>query len=215
VIGTTWRLLARYPLPFLAAAGGMAAFDTTLDAVAPDSAIMIVSSAISIGVIYVVFRLLLRQEDMVAREGSFASYFGVSMLSGLAVVAGLLLLIVPGFYLMGRWSVASAMVVARGLQTTEAMRASWRATEGCAWKLALLYGLCIGLLIAVVVALSASTGALAVLLGSSAEAVDTSLSFQAAFNLLANFAGVGTAYLAVAIYRHVVSPDREFEAIFS
>jgi hypothetical protein len=136
VIGTTWRLLARYPLPFLAAACGMAAFDTALDAIAPESAIVIVSSAISIGVVYVVFRLLLRREGMVAREGSFASYFGVSLLTGLAVLAGLLLLIVPGFYLMGRWSVASAMVVAQGLQTTDAMRASWRATKAAcgSWR---------------------------------------------------------------------------------
>jgi hypothetical protein len=58
-------------------------------------------------------------------------------------------------------------------------------------------------------------GALAVLLGYSAEVVDTSLPFQAAFNLIVNLAGVGSAYLAVAIYRHVVSPDREFKAIFA
>jgi hypothetical protein len=215
VIGTTWRLLARYPLPFLVAAGGMAAFDTALDAVAPDSAIVFVSSVVSIGVVYVVFRLLLRKEDMIAREGSFSSYFGVSMLSGVAVVIGLLLLIAPGFYLMGRWSVASAMVVARGMQTTEALRASWQATERCAWKLALLCALCVGILVAVVVAFGLSMGAVAVLLGSSEEAVDTWLPFQAAFNLLGNFGGVGTAYLGVAIYRDVVSPDREFERIFA
>jgi hypothetical protein len=76
---------------------------------------------------YFLYEHLLRREGLLApnRTGrSFWPYLGVAILTGLATMLGFVLLIVPGLILMARWSIASALVVAEGRSTTEAMAAS-------------------------------------------------------------------------------------------
>lgn len=193
----------------------MAAIDSAFDMLAPDSGTNIVSNVLSIGVVYVVFRMLLQKEGMIENEGAFASYFGVSFLSGLGVLAGLVLLIVPGLYLMARWSLASAMVVAQGLKATDAMRASWQATQGFVWKVVLLYLLCVGVFFAILLLLGGSAGYFAASAGGAFEDIDTSLPFVVLLNVAVNLGVVGSAYLSVALFDHIVGRDRTVQGIFA
>lgn len=215
MLGATWALLRRRPLGLLAGAIGMAALDSVLDIVAPDSGATFISNIASIAVIYVIFRALLRDEDMIEHEGSFGSYFGVSMLTGLGMIVGLLLLVVPGLYLMGRWSLASAMVIAKGMKTTEAMRASWEASEHCVWKLVAVYTLWFGVFFAAVLVLGAGAGFAAVTAGGDADVVDSSPVFIIALNLAVNLGVVASAYLNVAVFQQVVGGDKAFREVFA
>ncbi len=68
-------------------------------------------------------------------KGNFGGYFFVSFISGIAVVFGLVLLIIPGFILLVRWLPAFGLVVADGEPSTEALSKSWEATSGKFWPL--------------------------------------------------------------------------------
>lgn len=67
----------------------------------------------------------------------YGSLFGSGLLSGLGIMLGLLLLIVPGLYLSARWALTSPFVVAGQRRATEAISASWDATAEC-WRPLLL-----------------------------------------------------------------------------
>lgn len=72
-------------------------------------------------------------------------YFLMSLLSGLAIGAGLSLFVLPGLYLLGRLAPASAVMVAEGRRSPfAALGESWALTRKRGWKVA-------GLLLIVVV----------------------------------------------------------------
>lgn len=63
-----------------------------------------------------------------AQPGRVASYVGLGIVTGLAIFAGLMLLILPGLYLYARWIVTTPLVVGEGARMGEAMARSWRRT---------------------------------------------------------------------------------------
>ena len=67
--------------------------------------------------------------------GGFGAFFVVSFLSGLGMMAGFLLLIVPGVILMVRWSPALALVLSEDEAGSDALGESWRMTEGLFWPI--------------------------------------------------------------------------------
>lgn len=205
LLGTFFSLIGDYAQVLLLATFALAAFDTALVTGMGNHAGFIGNVA-SIGVVFLVLRHLLREEGLVASEGGFAPYFRASLLSGLGVFAGLVLLIVPGLYLLARWSIAPALVITRNLKATEALGASWGATRHCAWMLSLVY--LTGFLILMVPMLL--IGGVAGLTGQGASLVVTGLS-----QLAGDFVAVAGAFLNVAIYRHVVGNAHELEEVFS
>lgn len=78
--------------------------------------------------------------------GPYLNVFLCGLLSGLLIIIGFLLLIVPGIILALGLGQATALVVDRGLGPIEAMRESWRITMGRKWDL-----LALGLLSCLVV----------------------------------------------------------------
>ena len=60
----------------------------------------------------------------------FGTYFGLSFLTGIAIGAGFLLLIVPGLYLWARWAPAYGFALAEDMDVSTAMGESWDATRG-------------------------------------------------------------------------------------
>lgn len=63
------------------------------------------------------------------------AYVGMSILSGIAMVFGLLLVIVPGIVLWARWSAATGFLVGEGQGVTDALSSSWEATRGHSWAI--------------------------------------------------------------------------------
>lgn len=60
----------------------------------------------------------------------FLTYFGLAVLYGLAVAAGLILLVIPALFLISRWCLAQPFVVARGDGVMKAFGESWQRTSG-------------------------------------------------------------------------------------
>lgn len=73
------------------------------------------------------------------------SVFGLAawLIGTIAFVAGLLLLIVPGFYVLGRLTTALPLVLLDGTGILEGLNRSWAMTESSAWPLT---GIQVGLL---------------------------------------------------------------------
>jgi hypothetical protein len=70
------------------------------------------------------------------RRLRIASLFGISLVTGLGIAFGLLLLILPGLYFAGRWFLTVPILLGENLSMSEAMQESWDRTErhwlGCA-----------------------------------------------------------------------------------
>ena len=58
------------------------------------------------------------------------TYIGISILSGLAIILGVVALIVPGLILSARWSPVYGYALGEGQGVTDAMSESWEATRG-------------------------------------------------------------------------------------
>jgi hypothetical protein len=58
----------------------------------------------------------------------FRALWGLSLLSGLGILLGLLLLILPGLFLMVRWMIAAPVMIAEDLRVSDALGRSWQLT---------------------------------------------------------------------------------------
>lgn len=72
--------------------------------------------------------------------GTYLRFLAAQILYGLAVVLGLILLIIPGIYLLVRWVFVPVAVVARGAGIGGAFAESSRLVKGNWWRI-FLYGL--------------------------------------------------------------------------
>jgi membrane-anchored glycerophosphoryl diester phosphodiesterase (GDPDase) len=101
---------------------------------APLSQLAVTPLRIVIGVFfsYNLLKVMIARTGLRSRgEGDvFLAYFGLTILYGLAVVVGLILLVIPALFLMARWSLAQPLVVARGDGVMKAFGQSWERTSG-------------------------------------------------------------------------------------
>ena len=153
---------------------------------------------------------LLRRERLMQSKGSVWSYVGASLLAGVGIVIGLILLIVPGLYLMARWSLAPAIVLARGERAIESLESSWEATRESAWTLLLVFLLFFvvlligGTMVGFVIGVFAGIGGL---MGSPLILVAT--------QLLSALGSVIAIAFSVAIYHLLAGGTREYEEAFA
>lgn len=69
------------------------------------------------------------------RKGGFGAYFVVGILSGLGLILGFLLLVIPGLVLIARWAPAYGYALIEGEGVTESLSRSWHATEPFFWPI--------------------------------------------------------------------------------
>ena len=79
----------------------------------------------------------LMQADNV--PGRARSYALLSIVSGLAILLGIFLLVLPGLYLLARWSIGVPIVVAEGKGMGAALGGSWTRTRGKAVPICLAF----------------------------------------------------------------------------
>lgn len=103
------------------------------------------------------------------------SIIGVSYLSGIAIVLGLLLFVIPGLILLVRWSIAVPIVLSERQGVIGALQESWHRTEGHFWPI-------LGLLLVVYVPMLAFLVAVAAVMGS-AHSMVTSILVNAGVSL--------------------------------
>lgn len=155
---------------------------------------------------YLIRRLIERQGLRSAdRLGGFGSFFVVGLVTGLAILLGFVLLILPGIYLSARWSLADAAVVAENRGFSDAIKRSWDATAGNVLPI-VLASLAISIPLIVYMALMFATG-LAAAQGDAPEV--TSLGFGIVANLLLFTSQVCLWYFGVALYRLLLGGSDE------
>jgi hypothetical protein len=142
-----------------------------------------------------------------SRKRRFGSLFSAGILSGLGILVGLLLLVLPGIFLIARWSASSAYVVAEDMSGSEALRASWDATDESRWPLFFVYLLgCVifGLLFCVTI-----FGA------GIMQVADDSLAFSIVSNIAVSILVVGGWILGVAVFRCIGPAPNDLETVFA
>ena len=65
----------------------------------------------------------------------FGAFWGLNILSGLGILLGYLLLILPGIYLSARWVAASAALLAEDGTVNNALGESWAITKPSLWPI--------------------------------------------------------------------------------
>lgn len=128
-------------------------------------------------------------------------YFIASMMSGLMIGIGLLLLIVPGLYLLGRLGLVTPVVVAEGQRNPiTAISRSFELTRGNGWAV-------VGLLILIAFTATIITGVFSTMVGLLFLAVlsqDLALFLTKIIQALASAAMVSLIYaVTAAIYRQL------------
>lgn len=218
LLGDTGRDFAIYTLIVggVAAAGILAGLtEPTSDSIAygfrvdgndspASAAFELFSMAVSVfGTYLLLTRFLAARGRMRAGGTRFWHYLGMSILSLLGVVLGLFLLIVPGIFLLVRWSAASGFAIGARDGITDSLSASWDATKGHGWAiflsaLILFFGVAICQGVAVAIFGLAST-----------EVGDVASAFVEAA------AGGIFAALGIAIYCRVRDDAGEISEVFA
>lgn len=134
-----------------------------------------------------------------------ATVFAIALLSGLGILLGALLLVIPGLFLLVRWWIAVPVALERNVGAGEAMRESWAMTADHWLPIA---GLLLGLL-----ALVAIPAAVLFMVGGIEEepmAILPSLLLNVVIYGVTNFGTVST----VAVYRAISGPREDLRAVF-
>lgn len=109
----------------------------------------IVDIIISIGLITIALKFLDGQKpefkDLFAFQKHFINYLGGAILTGLAVLGGFILLLIPGIYWAIKFQFFGYSVVDQGSDPILAMRRSARITKTVKWKL-LWFGILLALI---------------------------------------------------------------------
>lgn len=126
ILNRTVQLLAAYPLPALLCFLGFVVPGVLIDTYREDD-LSPLNFVINIGAVFAQYysiKIVLRGEGLYnphGLAGRGGTFFGVLLLTGIAIGIGTLLLILPGLYLYARWSIAAPLVVAEGATFSEAL----------------------------------------------------------------------------------------------
>jgi hypothetical protein len=147
IFAVTGRLIAASWIAVFGCIAALTATGAAIDAVLADQRADVIYSLLSIFTQFLLTsRLLLRAglHHAWGKPGRAASFIGAGIVTGLAILFGLLL-ILPGLYLAARWLLVCPLIVGRGMTMGEALAESWRRTAGHVLPfiavLALVFGL--------------------------------------------------------------------------
>lgn len=138
IIDKALAVLERVAVPALIFVVALTAIDGTIDYFTWDASPLSQLAATPLRIVVGVFFSYRLLTAMVQRTGLdsrgdkdvFLTYFGLTLLYGLAVAVGMILLILPALFLVARWSLAQSLVVARGEGIMKAFGESWERTSG-------------------------------------------------------------------------------------
>jgi hypothetical protein len=138
IIDKALAVLERCAMPALIFLVTLTAVDCAIDYLtwdaAPMSQLGVTPLRIVVGVFfsYHLLKVMVDRTGLRSRGDAdvFLPYFGLTVLYGLAIVVGLILLVIPALFLMARWSLAQPLVVARGDGVMKAFGQSWERTSG-------------------------------------------------------------------------------------
>ncbi|CAN5516136.1 hypothetical protein BH10PSE14_BH10PSE14_23830 [soil metagenome] len=148
IFAETSRLFSENAALALAIIAGLTILNVVIDQLPASGAAMLGVIA-SIGLQYWLIRQTLGRREMLDGRAGFPSFFGVNLLSGLAILLGFLALIVPGVFLLARWSAADGALLSEGEGISAALGRSWHITAPHVWPIAgallIVYGPAFGI----------------------------------------------------------------------
>lgn len=156
---------------------------------------------------YLLVKLALKREGPLSDDlaGARMVFAGVSILSGLGTVLGLLFLIVPGILLTLRWMPATAILLAENpMGAGDALGEAWRRTKGH-WR-----AIGAGYLLTLI-----PFGGAILAYGWGEVVTSVPLLALGAANVMTNLGMAATWYLGVAIYQGFATRGGELEDIFA
>lgn len=196
----TWGLMREHPVPGLLAMAAIAIPWALIDVTGTERYFMIFASLAGTFAQFLVTSALLRAAGAhaaIGRPGRAASFIGVSVVTTIAIGAGLALLL-PGVFLYARWLIAMPLVIGEGATMGQALRGSWRAMAGRMRPA----------MVAAAAVLLPGVAALVVMVAFYPDAGPVAPSPAIACNLLLATSLVSAWYLAVAVYLLVRDPER-------
>lgn len=202
VLGATFALISDdLPITLLVIAGATAAA-TVIDMTAPSAGNIL--NIVALVVQYYLIRHLVDRHGLRSadRLGGFGSFFVVGLITGLAVLLGFVLLIIPGIYLFARWSLVDAAVVAENRGFSDAMRRSWDATADNVVPI-VVAALMISLPMIIGFAMMFAIGA------SGDENAISGLGLSIVVNLLLYASQISIWYFGVALYQLLLADSAE------
>lgn len=139
----------------------------------------------------------------------YLDLFVSALLTLFGTAFGLILLIIPGFYLAARWSLASPLVIGEDLGAVSAMSESWRRTKGSAGTILVCY-LLLGL---VFIGGAIAFGAIVALVGGLGA--DNSFVASLGGNMLGGAIGAIANLMSCALYGLIGKPTGALDDVFS
>lgn len=135
IFAETSRLFGENAGLAIGSVGGLTVLNMLTDLGQLGNGANLLSAIVSMGLQYWLIRQMLEQRSMLDGRAGFGSFFGVNFLSGLAILLGFLLLIVPGVFLAARWSAADAALLSEGEGVSAALGKSWEMTAPHVWPI--------------------------------------------------------------------------------
>ena len=116
---------------------GLTAINIGLDAVSTGNVMTLPAGLISLGAQYYLIATVLERLGLREPGGRnrFGAFWALNFVSGLGLLLGYLLLILPGLYLSARWMVASPAFLAEDKGVNDALGESWAITQPSFWAI--------------------------------------------------------------------------------
>lgn len=202
-------LAARIKGPLFAWTAGMIVAATVVDQIEAAQVTTLPMSILGVfaqtHIVTAGLRVGLGAEAQAAIRPNFGRVLGIGLLSGIAILLGGLLLIIPGVFLLIRWWVSVPIALDRDISVSEALRESWRLTASH-W--AAILGLFLGLL-AMLVVLMFGLG-----LYGGLEEEGVSLPVALVANIVTYSATFIGTVSTVAVYRAISDRTTDLRAVF-
>jgi NhaP-type Na+/H+ or K+/H+ antiporter len=87
---------------------------------------------IGVAATYFLYEAVLARTGLRSRqsEDAFLPFIGLAIVTALGIMLGLVALVIPGLYLIARWSIAAPVLMIEGKGPIKAMQDSWERTKG-------------------------------------------------------------------------------------
>lgn len=179
------------------------------DLFSPDRPIVWLSSVVALLGLAQVTQNLLDDSDLLPHRDSglrFWALFGLCFLTNFGILAGFVLLVLPGIFLAVRWCVAVPILYAEDVGVFDAIRRSWEETKGN-------FAAIVTLLVVIYLPMFAGVGAF-ILFSNDAGVVESTPALIVT-NLLISGPQVCAWYGAVATYELLRPGSRALAEIFA
>ncbi len=132
VLEKNWATALIYIIVLGALTSGMAYVGLSRTAALQQVGLAVASILVSTIVNYALIRTLLKKSGLMGQGdgGHLVPFFGLSILYTLGVGLAFVVLILPGLFVMARWSLARPLFLSRGGGVMESLSQSWDRTRG-------------------------------------------------------------------------------------